>query len=301
VLHKDPRAGNPAGPADIKTYVPTTKIDPARGWMLSLLLALTLAVGASAPARAQDTLQSELSAQAPALGGPILALALHAHDRALALGLLPNPNTLTVIDYSRPSIEPRFWVFDLAAHRLLFQELVAHGQNSGENLATRFSNTESSLESSLGLYVTGGVYAGKHGRSLKLEGLEPGWNDQAKARGIVVHSADYVSAAFANARGRLGRSWGCPALSPQVASRVIDRIRDGSAVFAYYPDSSWIQGSAFLQPAPADSAPTPDVIAAVPAESSASARGSRGSTFGCWSGHRTSRTACLRSYCTRTW
>jgi len=246
--------------------VPKTRIHPAL--FRTLLLALALTIGASAPTHAQgtiDTASATLSAQAPALDPNVLKLALEAHDRALALGLLPNPNVLTVIDYSVPSVDPRLWVFDLAAQRLLFQELVAHGQNSGENVATRFSNAESSLESSLGLYVTGNVYVGKHGRSLKLEGLEPGFNDQAEARGIVVHAADYVSAAFASARGRLGRSWGCPALSPVAAPRVIDRIRDGSAVFAYYPDSSWIKSSSFLQPAAADSAPAPDVIAA-PAE-----------------------------------
>lgn len=253
--------------ADIYTCVPKTRIHPAL--FRTLLVALALAIGASAPTRAQgtiDNVEASLRAQAPALDPNVLKLALEARDRALALGLLPNPNVLTVIDYSVPSVDPRFWVFDLAAQRLLFQELVAHGQNSGENVATRFSNAESSLESSLGLYVTGGVYSGKHGRSLKLEGLEPGFNDRAEARGIVVHAADYVSAAFVAARGRLGRSWGCPALSPTAAPRVIDRIQGGSAVFAYYPDSSWIKSSSFLQRAPADSAPAPSVIAA-PAES----------------------------------
>jgi hypothetical protein len=223
---------------------------------LSLVLALALAFGGvAAPAKAQvipASLQAALSALAPALDVNVLGLALEAHDEALEKGLLQNPNVLTVIDYSRASIEPRFWVFDLAAKKLLFEELVAHGRNSGENFATRFSNEESSLESSYGMYVTGDVYVGKHGRSLRLEGQDAGYNDRAEARGIVIHAADYVSPAVA-AKGRLGRSWGCPALSPAVAGRVIDAIRNGSALFAYYPDSSWIQNSAFLQGAPADS------------------------------------------------
>jgi hypothetical protein len=227
--------------------VPNNRIHPAsRNRILSLVLALALAVGISAPAKAQ-VIPADLSALAPALDPNVLGLALAAHDEALEQGLLKNVNILTVIDYSRASTEPRFWVFDLAAKKLLFEELVAHGQNSGENYATRFSNEESSLESSFGMYVTGGTYVGKHGRSLKLEGKEKGYNDRAEARGIVVHAADYVSSGMIAAKGRLGRSWGCPALSPAVTAKVIDTIQGGSALFAYYPDSSWIKTSAFLQ------------------------------------------------------
>jgi hypothetical protein len=240
------------------TPVPNNRKYPA---VLSLVLACTLALGFSAPAKAQvdpANLQAELAMLAPALAPNVLALALTAHDEALEQGLLSNANVLTVIDYSRASTEPRFWVFDLAAKKLLFEELVAHGRNSGENFATRFSNEDQSLESSYGLFVTGGVYVGKHGRSLRLEGLDKGYNDRAEARGIVVHAADYVSEAVA-AKGRLGRSWGCPALNPAVAGHVIDAIENGSAVFAYYPDSSWIKTSAFLEGAPEDSSIAPAV------------------------------------------
>lgn len=254
------------------TNVPNTRIHPARIRVLSLLLLLALVVGASAPSttKAQgnpaDTIQFDLGNQAPSLDPDILGLALQAHDQAFERGLLSNPNILSVIDYSRPSVEPRFWVFDLAARKLLFEELVAHGRNSGDNIARNFSNVESSLASSFGLYVTGGVYMGKHGRSLRLEGQEAGYNDNALARGIVIHAADYVSPAMVAARGRLGRSWGCPALSPRITARVIDTIREGSALFAYYPDSSWIENSAFLKGAPADSSTmiASDVVAAVP-------------------------------------
>ena len=220
-----------------------------------LFASFALALGLCAPrfAKAQPT-ATDLAALAPSLDAHVLSLALAAHDKAASEGLLANPNVLTVIDYSKPSVDPRFWVFDLASHRLLFEELVAHGRNSGDNFATRFSNTESSLESSLGLYVTSDVYMGKHGRSLKLQGLEKGWNDNALARGIVVHAAAYVTDAFATTEGRLGRSWGCPALNPQIASRVIDAIKGGSAMFAYYPDSTWLTTSAFLeQPTGSDS------------------------------------------------
>jgi hypothetical protein len=227
---------------------------PAR---ILLLASFAIALGFCAPvhrAQAQGaaSLQAQLALAAPALDANVLNLALAAHDKAESEGLLSNPNILTVIDYSKPSVDPRFWVFDLASQRLLFEELVAHGRNSGDNIATRFSNTESSLESSLGLYVTSDVYMGKHGRSLKLNGLERGWNDNALARGIVVHAANYVTQAFATTEGRLGRSWGCPALNPQVASKVIDVIKGGTAMFAYYPDSTWLTSSAFLEQ-PADS------------------------------------------------
>ena len=248
--------GNPEASGDIQQQV----IRPARIRALAACALLALGVCFPLRARAQgpDTLQSDLAQQAPALDAEVLRLALAAHDKALAEGLLTNPNVLTVIDFSRPSVDRRFWVFDLASHRLLFQELVAHGQNTGENFATRFSNVESSLSSSLGLYVTSDVYMGKHGRSLRLQGLEKGWNDNALARGIVVHAADYVSTSFAAAKGRLGRSWGCPALSPQVTARVIDTIKGGSAMFAYYPDSSWLASSSFLDQ-PVD--PAPDAFA----------------------------------------
>jgi hypothetical protein len=193
-----------------------------------------------------ETLETALLRQAPALDPRVLALALQAHGRAKAGGLLHDAATLTVIDYSLASIEPRFWVFDLPSRSLVFQELVAHGRNSGENFATRFSNVESSLQTSLGLFVTRDVYYGKHGESLRLEGLEPGVNDRAHERAIVIHGAEYVSLNTAAALGFLGRSWGCPALSRQAAPKVIERLRHGSAVFAFYPDEKWLAGSPFV-------------------------------------------------------
>lgn len=233
--------------------MPTSRVSRVR----VLTFALALAGSAIAPAQANpvlesirtsvsETLDAVLLRQAPALDPRVLALALEAHDRAQARGLLRDPRTLTVIDYSRSSIEERFWVFDLKSRRLLFEELVAHGKNSGEMFATRFSNVEASLQTSLGLFVTRDVYYGKHGESLRLEGLEPGVNDRARARAIVIHGADYVSPTAVTALGFLGRSWGCPALGPQVAPRVIERIQGGSAVFAFYPDSDWLAKSRFL-------------------------------------------------------
>jgi hypothetical protein len=186
---------------------------------------------------------------AAGVGAPtdVLKLALGAVSCATASGTIDPPSTLTLIDYSRPSTEPRLWVFDLLTGELLFKELVAHGKNSGENLATRFSNEMNSRTSSLGLFVTGDTYLGSNGYSLRLDGLDVGFNDHARERAIVMHGASYVDAQFATSQGRIGRSWGCPALRPAVASSVIDRIRGGGVVFSYYPDQGWLTQSRFLQ------------------------------------------------------
>src|SRR6185436_14944284 len=145
------------------------------------------------------------------------------------------------IDYSLPSTQPRLFTFDLAARKLIFRELVAHGKNSGDNRPTYFSNSPGSLATSLGLFVTADPYIGSNGYSLRLKGLEEGINDMAWDRAIVMHVAAYVSRAAIKALGRLGRSWGCPAVRPQVARKLIDTLRGGSPVFAYYPERDWLQ------------------------------------------------------------
>ena len=176
----------------------------------------------------------------------VFGLALGAAGCAVRSGAVADPATLTVIDYSRPSTEPRLWVYDLRSHELLYQELVAHGQGSGENLPTQFSNEPETHRSSLGLFVTEDPYIGKNGYSLRLNGLDAGFNDRALERAIVIHGAPYVSAEFARAQGRLGRSWGCPALREGIARQVIDRVKGGSLVFAYYPDPKWLATSKYL-------------------------------------------------------
>jgi hypothetical protein len=177
----------------------------------------------------------------------VLSLALGAATCAVRAGDVKAPNTLTVIDYSKPSSEQRLWVFDLATRELLYEELVAHGQGTGANLATKFSNDNESHQTSLGLFVTDTTYVGKNGYSLRLDGLDEGFNDKARARAIVMHGAPYVSDAFVKANGRLGRSWGCPAVSDAVARELIDRVKGGGLVFAYYPDAEWLQTSKYLR------------------------------------------------------
>ena len=176
----------------------------------------------------------------------VFDMALGAANCAVQSGAVPNPSTLTVIDYSKPSAEKRLWVFDLRSHALLYEELVAHGKGSGDSIAKAFSNNPESHQSSLGLFETQDTYSGKNGYSLRLKGLDAGFNDKALARAIVMHGAPYVSEEFAKSRGHLGRSWGCPALRQAVAPEIIDRIRGNGLLFAYYPDQKWLKSSRFL-------------------------------------------------------
>ena len=184
--------------------------------------------------------------QIGAIDPGVFNLALGAASCAVRAGAVVDPSTLTVIDYSKPSTEQRLWVFDLHSHELVYQELVAHGQGSGGNVATLFSNEPETHRSSLGLFVTEDTYFGRNGYSLRLDGLDPGFNDRARERAIVMHGAPYVSKQFAATQGRLGRSWGCPALREGVARQVIDRVKGGGLVFAYYPDQDWLSQSRYL-------------------------------------------------------
>ena len=163
----------------------------------------------------------------------VLRLALRVHARAVAEHRTRRP-LLTVIDFSLLSREKRLWVIDVERGLVLAHELVAHGRNTGEDRAERFSNEAGSLQSSLGTFLTGRSYLGKHGLSLRLRGLDK-INDRAEVRALVVHGADYVNPAIVQQLGRLGRSQGCPALSRSAAPRIIRLIQDGTILFAYHP------------------------------------------------------------------
>ena len=217
---------------------------PTVRFVLVTSLILFIAVGICAPACAQ-TLESALTKAAPGANPRVIALALQASRCTVARGM-PPASRLAVIDYSLPSTKERLWVFDLDNRTLLFNELVAHGRNSGDNLATRFSNADESLSSSVGLYRTMSPYSGHNGYSLRMQGLEPGFNDHALERAIVIHGASYVSADMARQHGRIGRSWGCPAVRTAVAHRLIDTLKEGQLVFSYYPDPRWLGSSAYL-------------------------------------------------------
>jgi hypothetical protein len=179
------------------------------------------------------TVPAVFSRRADGLSPKVLAKALDAVSAARARGVSGKSDRLTIIDYSLPSTQPRLWVLDLAKGKVLFHELVAHGAGSGDKFATRFSNVNDSRATSLGLFLTADTYEGGNGYSLKLKGLDTGINDMAEARHIVMHGAWYVSEDHARQFGMIGRSWGCPALSQDVAPAVIDVIKGGSFVYAY--------------------------------------------------------------------
>ena len=208
---------------------------------------LVLIAGKSLAAVAEPgkNLVAALVKAAPAADPKVLKLAVAAINCAQTHGL-ESSQRLAVIDYSRASAEPRLWVFDLNRQTLLYQEWVAHGRNSGDSYAHEFSNDPGSLQSSLGLFRTGDTYQGHNGYSLRMDGLEAGINSNALERAIVMHGAPYVSAEMARAQGRVGRSWGCPALRTGVARQVIDKLKGGQFVFAYYPDQRWLGSSAYL-------------------------------------------------------
>ncbi len=217
-----------------------------------IVLAALLVVSAAAP-RAWASPADDFSltradfASVGALTPSVFDLAIGAAGCAVRSGAVDTPETLTVIDYSLPSTEQRLWVFDLVGKKLLYEELVAHGSGSGQNLATAFSNTPDSHQTSLGLFVTDRTYVGKNGYSLRMDGLDAGFNDRARERAIVIHGAPYVDGSLAKAQGRIGRSWGCPAVRPAIARDLIDRVAGGGLVFAYYPDAKFLKGSKYLQ------------------------------------------------------
>jgi hypothetical protein len=208
-----------------------------------ILLSNVISLPASPEPALQDSDLASLASLAPRLSPQALQAALTAMKRLAASGASVRRDILTVIDYSKPSTERRLCVFDLLHKRLLFQELAAHGRNSGDNQAVRFSNEPNSLMSSLGVFLTGDTYIGKHGLSLRLLGMEKGINDNSMERAIVIHAADYVSDMLAKAKGRIGRSWGCPAVRPEISRQLIQTLKGGSLVLAYYPDRTWFQSS----------------------------------------------------------
>lgn len=175
----------------------------------------------------------------------VLALAYAGQQRLARQGKLGNENVVAVCDFSQPSHKKRLYIIDVANYRLLMNTYVAHGKNTGLAEAERFSNTPESLQSSLGFYVTKGTYFGKHGLSLKLSGQEKGFNDNAEARAVVVHGADYIGE---NRLGGayMGRSFGCPAVPQAQSERVINYLKNGSCLFIYHPTAKYLKNSKIL-------------------------------------------------------
>jgi hypothetical protein len=177
---------------------------------------------------------------------PLLKTALAGYELLLEDQVISRPEVITIIDFSLPSTRERLWVIDLIQGKVLYRCLVSHGRNSGELMAENFSNTPGSNTSSPGFYTTGETYFGKHGLSLTLDGLEMGINDKARARTIVIHGAEYVSTDFIRIHGRLGRSFGCPALPVALSKDIIQTIKDGSCLFIYVSKTSYTSNSRII-------------------------------------------------------
>lgn len=187
-----------------------------------------------------------IQSQANNISTDALKAGLTAYIKARQSGT-SQKQVLTIIDYSKPSTKRRLWVIDVKNEKVLFNTWVSHGKNSGEVNATSFSNQPGSLKSSFGVFkTTSETYMGHNGYSLRLKGLEQGINDKAYERAIVIHGAWYATEEVAQRYGTLGRSWGCPAISKEIAKPLINTIKDGTVVVAYYPNQKWLRNSTFL-------------------------------------------------------
>jgi len=191
------------------------------------------------------TLYSKLDLESKSLSPQILEDAIKGYEKLVANGSVRNEQYLTIVDMSQSSRSKRLYIIDVRNQRLAQNTYVSHGKNSGLDRAERFSNVPESEQSSLGFYVTKNTYSGKHGLSLKLAGVEKGFNDNAEARAIVVHGAEYVNEARASS-AYMGRSQGCPAVPQAQAKRIISLIKDGSALFIYHPNQKYLTNSKLL-------------------------------------------------------
>jgi hypothetical protein len=195
---------------------------------------------------AASILYDSLKLQNIGLSKEAMLYAYQGQKKLEASGRLGNSSVLTVIDFSQPSNKKRMYIIDVKNYKVLFNTYVAHGKNTGLQYAEKFSNTPESLQSSLGFYVTKSTYFGKHGRSLKLSGMEPSINDKAEARAVVVHGATYIGSHRLSAP-YMGRSFGCPAVPQEVSNHVIDLIQDGTCMFIYHPSQNYLKQSTILK------------------------------------------------------
>ncbi len=218
--------------------------------LIPLYVVLTLFIGCSTmkyhkpamPLSSIDTIY-EASELKSVLNQDVFRMAMSGYSK-----ISPKKDSLiSIIDFSRPSTDKRFYLIDIANRTLLYHTYTSHGVNTGENESIAFSNLDGSRQSSLGFYLTAETYEGKHGISLKLDGLERGFNDRARKRYIVIHSADYVTETFIHENKRLGRSWGCPALPPDITQDIIQLIKEGSVLFIYGNDENYLKHSKLIR------------------------------------------------------
>ncbi len=193
------------------------------------------------PANAYANISEKLNINSKAF-----ILALKGYDKLKQLGKIANLRYLTIADMSIASSDPRLYIIDMEKQELLLQTFVAHGRNSGLLFAKQFSNSIGSFQSSLGFYITGKPYQGKHGKSLVLKGMEAGINDKAEQRAIVLHGADYANKGFVSQQGYLGRSLGCPAVPNNHVEEIIKAIQGASCLFVYAPNKNYLKNSSLI-------------------------------------------------------
>jgi hypothetical protein len=194
-----------------------------------------------------DNIWNNIEKDQKSLRKEVLKLAFEGYHKMVEEGLLEKGKPLTIIDFDLPSSEERLWVIDIDAQDLEYTSLVAHGRNSGGLHASKFSNIPDSYKSSLGFYLTGEMYTGKHGASLRLDGIEKGINDNARKRAIVIHSAQYAEPSFVKQHGRLGRSLGCPALPYANYEQIIAKIKEKSCLFIHASEKKYLGQSTYLR------------------------------------------------------
>jgi len=188
----------------------------------------------------------QLSLASKGLSENVFTLAYQGFEKLSRLSKISSDSVLTIIDFTKSSAKKRMYVVDLKCQKILFNTVVAHGKNSGKEYANIFSNRIDSHQSSLGFYLTGEPYMGSNGYSLQLNGMEPGFNDKAYERAIVIHGADYVNESITHSKGFLGRSFGCPAIPKSISTKLINKIKKGNLLFIYYPDRKYLNGSEII-------------------------------------------------------
>ena len=206
----------------------------------------TLSAPVTASASTSFLLYDSLHLNDFGLSPQAFSYALKGYEKLKKSGKLVNEKVISIVDFSLPSYKKRLFIIDISNFKLLYNTYVAHGQNTGKAYANAFSNKPESHQSSLGFYITSGTYNGGNGFSMYLNGMEPGFNDRANERAIVMHGADYVSEQFIKNQGYIGRSYGCPAVPEKLNKPIIEKIKNGSCLFIYSNNKNYLSRSKLI-------------------------------------------------------
>lgn len=226
------------------TIIPT--LHKAGSPVAARISSITIADSNSTSTSAADILYTASGLESSGLSKEAFDYAWKGYQYLLSKNKISRSNYLTICDFSQSSKQKRLYIIDVENQEIVTNTWVAHGKNSGAEYATSFSNRPESLQSSLGFYVTANTYIGEHGLSLRINGVDPGYNDKALVRTIVIHGAAYVDGARVRSGGYMGRSWGCPAVPQAESAEIITTIKNGTCLFIYHPSKQYLQGSTIL-------------------------------------------------------